>query len=108
MSNTNYNSTNVGVPYVRCNNIQLQYPENGIPHVLIDQALAVKLADGTVREIEQLQSLSFVLDLQNSPTTPIPLIDPTSGASLGANTTLQQVMLGILAVIRQQQLTQNP
>ena len=108
MSTTNYNSTNVGVPYVRCNNIQLQYPENGIPHVTIDQALAVKLADGTVREIQQLQSLSFVLDMANNATTPIPLIDPTSGASLGSSTNLQQLMLGILAAIRVQQLQQNP
>ncbi len=108
MSVTNYNSTNVGVPYVRCNNVTISYPDNGVPSVTIQQASAVKLADGSVTEISQIQSISFTLDMINNGTVAIPLVDPTSGANLGANTNLQQIMLGILAVIRQQQITQNP
>ena len=103
---TNYDSSQVGVPYVRANKIIIDYSETGMPEVVVEQALAVKLADGTIREFDQIQSFSLVLNLQD--TTPIPLVDPTTGANLGANTTLGQVMLGILAVIRKNQLTVNP
>lgn len=103
----NYDSTNVGVPYIRANNIEIQYSANGIATVTVNQALAVKLADNSVTEIGQIQSISFILDMANNATTPVPLVDPSSGANLGANTTLQQTMLSILAVIRQHQIAQN-
>jgi hypothetical protein len=105
---TNYNSTNTGVPYVRANNITIQYPANGLPIVTISQANAVKLADGSIVEISAAPSISFPLDMVVNATTNIALVDPTSGANLGANTNLQSIMLGILAVIRQQQLLKNP
>jgi hypothetical protein len=105
---TNYNSSSVGVPYVRANNINIQYDATGIPTVVISQATAIKLADGTVAEIQQIHSFAVTLDMVNNLTTPIALVDPTTGANLGANTNLEQVMLGILAVVRQQQLLNNP
>jgi len=105
---TNYNSSNVGVIYVRCNKITIEYPDNGVPTVVAEQAKAVKLADGTVQEIDQINSIVFNLDMVNNATTAIPLVDPTTGANLGANTSLQSTMLAILAVLRQQQLLQNP
>ncbi len=104
----NYDSSQVGVPYIRCNNIHVDYPDNGVPTIKVEQALAVKLADGSITEIAQMQSISFTLDMIGHATSPIPIVNPTTGGNLGMNTNLQQVMLGILAVIRQQQLIQNP
>jgi hypothetical protein len=103
----NYNSSQIGIKYIRANNITIQYPENGVPTVTVSQENAVKLADNTIVAISPAESISFQLDLVGNGTTPIPLVDPTTGANLGANTTLQQLMLGMLAVIRQQQLIQN-
>ncbi len=104
----NYNSSEVGVPYIRANNIAIQYPPNGVPTVFVSQALAVKLADGSVAELGSTTSFSFTPDMVGNSTTPIPLVDPTTGAELGANTNLQSIMLGILAVIRQHQVVENP
>jgi hypothetical protein len=105
---TNYDSTLVGKNYVRGNNINIQYPPNGLPIITVSQANAVKMLDGSVVEISQAQSLTFSLDLVNNALTSIPEVDPTSGASLGINTNLQAVMLGVLAVVRQQQILKNP
>jgi len=105
---TNYNSSSVGVPYVRANNITIQNPPGSLPIVTISQSNAVKLADGSIVELGPAPSFSFALDLATNATTPIPLVDPTTGAALGANTTLQAIMIGMLAVIRQQQVIVNP
>lgn len=103
----NYDSTNVGALYVRTNKIVIEYPENGIPNVEISQDIAVKLIDGTVAIVKPLHPIYFGLDLIGHGSDPIPLVDPTSGGSLGINTNLNQLFIGILAVIRQQQLIQN-
>ena len=103
----NYDSSQVGVPYCRVNNIVIQYPPIGIPMVTLEQESAVKLADNSIVRLGVLPSISFSLDMISNAASPIALINPTTGANLGANTNLQQVMLGILAVIRQQQLLLN-
>jgi hypothetical protein len=103
----NYNSTQIGVPYVRANNITIEYPTNSLPVVTISQAMAVKLADNTIVEINPKASFSFTLNLATNALVPIPLIDPSTGEPLGASTNLQSLMVGILSVIRQQQLLVN-
>ena len=102
----NYDSTAVGVPYIRVGNIAIQYPISGIPQVTISQTTAIRLADNSIIELGYKNSISFSLDMVNNANTPIPLVHPTTGADLGANTTLQQLMLGVLAVVRQQQKLQ--
>ena len=106
---SNYDSSQVGVPYIRVNNIAVQYNTNHLPVVTIQQMLAVKLADGSFVEIgpAPVPSFTFTIDLIDNGNTAIPLIDPTTGASLGANTTANQTMLAILAAIRAQQLVIN-
>lgn len=103
----NYDASQVGVPYVRAHEIEIFYPDNSqLPHAVIRQSLAVKLADGSIRTLETLPAITASFDLVNNGTAPIPLVDPATGAQLGPVTTLQGVMLGILAVVRQQQLAQ--
>ena len=104
----NYDASQVGVPYVRAHEIEIFYPDNAqMPHAVIHQSLAVKLADGTIRTLEKLPAITASFDLANNGTAPIPLVSPDTGAALGPSTSLQGVMLGILAVVRQQQLAQG-
>lgn len=101
----NYNASQVGVPFVRAYNIRIAYPDNGIlPSVVIEQALAVKLADGTIRKIEDLAPINASIDLANDGNDPIPLVSPEDGSALGANTSLNQTFLAVLAVVRSKQL----
>lgn len=101
----NYDSSNVGVPYVRVNRIEIFYPEDSrTPSAIISQKLAVKMADGSIRSLEELPPINVTFDMLTDGTVPVPLIDPTTGAPLGPSTTLQQVMLGILAVVRKEQV----
>ena len=101
----NYDASQVGVPFVRVDKITIHYPDNGVlPWAVIEQTLAVKLADGTVRTIEKLPSLQSTFDLANDGSDPIPLVSPETGAQLGPSTTLTGVMLNILAVVRKVQL----
>ena len=109
MSTTNYDASQVGVPYVRASRVLIDYPDkNATPRAVIEQVLVVKLADGTIRELEDLNSISITMDLVAHGSDPIPLVSPVNGATLGANTTLNTVMVQILAVIRASQLVQNP
>lgn len=103
----NYNASQVGAPYVRVNNITITYPPGGQARVGFSQVLAIKAADGTVYELQQLAPISADLDLAAHGTDPIPLVSPEDGSSLGSDTTLQQVFLAILAVVRQIQLQQE-
>ncbi len=101
----NYDASQVGVPFVRAYRVDISYPDNGVlPSVVIEQALAVKLADGTVRRLENLNPINISIDLANDGNDPIPLVNPENGAALGANTSLNQTFLAILAVIRSKQL----
>lgn len=99
----NYNSTEVGVPYVRVRQLTVDYTNNAFPKATIEQSLAVKLKDGTIHEMSRIPELIVTFDMVADGTNPIPLVDPTTGAPLGPSVTLQQVMLSILAVVRQEQ-----
>lgn len=101
----NFDASQVAVPYVRANRIVIDYPPApAMPSVVIEQDLAVKLADGSVRSLEALSPLNISLDMLNDGNLPIPLVNPEDGAALGANTSLNQTMLAILAVVRSKQI----
>src|ERR1017187_5507349 len=102
MSSINYDSTLVGVPYVRCNSIIIQYTIGVLPVVTVNQEKAVKLADGSISILEEpVQSFTFELDLINNATTTIPMINPDSGSLLGVNTNLQDTLIDMASIIRQ-------
>jgi len=105
----NYNNTAVGVPYVRGTQVVIDWPDaaGGPTKATVSQCTAVRLADGSIRNLDVLAPLNVVLDFTNHGNDPIPLVDPSTGANLGANTTLNQTMLGVLAVIRQFQVQLN-
>lgn len=101
----NYDSSAIGVPYIRANNINVQYPTTGVPYVTVAQEHAVKLADGKVVSLGDAGTICFTINLADQ--TAIPLVDPTTGASLGPTVVPVQIMLSVLAAIRVQQLLQN-
>ena len=101
----NYNGSQVGVPYVRAHRLTVNWPDNGqMPTALIEQSLGVKLADGTVRELQKLGDMTVTLDFATNGNTPIPLVSPEDATPLGADTTLNQAFLAVLAVIRAEQV----
>ena len=103
----NYDASKVGVPYVRANRLTIYYPTDANPSVGIAQSLAVKLADGSVREIETMPELVAEFDFKAHAKDPLPLVNPENGEPLGSDTNLQQVFLGILSVVRNIQLSKE-
>lgn len=101
---TNYDSSQVGVPYVRAHRLVIDWPDNnGIPTAVVQQSLGVKLLDGSVRELQRLPDLAITLDFTKG-NEPIPLVNPDDASLLGADTTLNQAFLAVLAVIRVEQV----
>ena len=105
----NYDSSTPGVPYVRVHKLVIEYPADdspGNPIVLVQiyQSEAVVLADGTRRTLRaDLPTLTATVDTPQEWTDPIPLVHPTTGEALTGTTTMQQVMMGLLACIRAEQ-----
>jgi hypothetical protein len=101
---SNYDASQIGVPYTRVHRIEILYPDAGLQSTaVLDQSEAVKMADGTVRKLRELPSLYVTFDFKNDGSTSIPLINPNDGSTIGS-TTLNTAMLNILAVVRYEQL----
>lgn len=100
----NYNASEVGVPYCRANRITINYPDNNTaPSLTIEQSMAVKLKDGTVRRLEELQPISSVIDFTKVQ-DPIQLVDLETGLPQSANTNLGEVFTAVLAFVRNEQV----
>lgn len=78
--------------------------DNSMPKAELEQTLAVKLADGSIRTLEKMDTLYIPLDFAKEGSDPIPLIDPETAQPLGMNTTLNDTMLDVLATIRKYQI----
>ena len=106
----NYNSSQVGVPYVRGTQVIINYPDgvSGNPQATIAQNNAIILADMSIRNLEAIGNLVIPLDFVNNGNTPIPMVDPTTGDDLGETTTLNNIYLQVLAICRQEQVAVNP
>jgi hypothetical protein len=104
----NFDASQVGVPYVRAHKITIHYPDKGLPPVVVvEQSLAVVMADKTVRQLEVLPTIQAELNLATDAGKPIPLIDKDTGAPLGPTTTLGMVYMQLLAAVRQIQISQE-
>ena len=110
---TSYDSTVIGGLRVDVSRILIDYSPTGNPVVNIVQTGAVTMNDGTIQWValpaNVPASFSFPLDLQDNASIPIQEVDFNTGAVLtGQTTTLENVLLGMLAVIRAQQTLVNP
>jgi len=102
----NYNSSQAGVPYVRVSKIIIEYPEPYKAVVTCTEVEAVKLADNSVRKLVDLGELRFEVN-PNQMADVLNVVNPDDGSVIPDTTvTKQQVMLGILAVIRDAQTKQ--
>lgn len=102
----NYDPSQVGVPYVRVSRLVIEWPdsaESPMPTAVMEQTLAVKLADGSIRTLEKMQPIGAKLDFTNG-NDPVPLVNPETAQPLGMDTSLNQAMLAVLAVIRKHQI----
>ena len=102
----NYDPSQVGLPYVRVTQLKVDWPDSLgdlQPTALIEQSLAVKLADGSIRTLDKLPSIGVKLDFTQGD-EPIPLVDPETAQPLGIDTSLNQIFVQVLAVIRKYQI----
>jgi len=103
----NYDPSQVGVPYIRAQRIVITWPDGGqAPAATIEQSWAVKLADGTVRKLADFPQIDATLDFTQGD-APIPLVNPENAQPLGADTTLNQAFLAVLAIVRKEQHEHN-
>jgi hypothetical protein len=106
---SNYDGSQVGVPYVRAHRVTINWADSeSTPTAFIEQSEGVKLADGTIRTLGPLPNILVHLDFAGSGDAAIPLINPENAAHLGADTTLNQAFLAVLAVVRAEQLKAEP
>lgn len=99
----NYDSSAVGVSYTRVPHLDIDYPSPSTAQVRIIEAAAVKMADGSILQHGVTGQLSWSIGPADMGHV-LQLRDPTTGAAIpGATMTRQQLMLGLLAEIRERQ-----
>lgn len=104
----NYNSTQPGTIYGRVKRIVIDYNDQGAPPVVtIERATAVSLADGTARALDTRAPIAFQVDLANAQNELFPLVHPTTSEPLGSDVSMQNVFLGVLAVVRAKERAQD-
>jgi len=105
---TQYDASVVGGLRVRASRLIIETAPDVPPVVHIEQTTAVTMNDHSSQQLQPFPTISQTLDLATNGDTPIPLVDFVTGAPLGGTTTLNSVMLQLLAVVRQLQLANNP
>lgn len=98
----NFDSTIVGKPYSRIERIVIDYTAPNTAEVSYQEQEHVKLEDGSHRPIGSENVRYFTVLPQDLALT-VPLKDVQTGVDLGASMSYGQVMLGVLAVIREKQ-----
>lgn len=101
----NYDTTN-HQPYPRVTKIEISYSESGSPVVRYQEQMSVVDGNNQVQHLAT-QATSHFLDLSQI-TEPVPLVVPSTGAVIpGQSVTTQQMMLGLLAFMRADQLRRD-
>jgi hypothetical protein len=103
----NYDTTVVGVPYVRIDIIGIEYAGPAQGAVDMNEVLAVKLADGSITKLQEFGGLTA--DISPAVFAEVfPIISPDTGQPIpGQQMTGQQIMLGILAFCRKRQMQRD-
>lgn len=100
----NYDTTN-NLPYPRVTRIIIDYPESQAPTVdyvertaIVDSSGAIRMLDGGGQQVRMQVP---------GATEPVGLVDPATGASIPGSTTVQELLMGITAMIRRDQLLRD-
>lgn len=93
--------------FPRVEKIEIQYPASGTPSIIYSERNAVLLSNG----VNFLDGAANLYGLQINPpsfTDRIQLVNPATGEAInGQTTSLQEVLMGITAVIRFDQLRRD-
>lgn len=101
----NYDTTN-HKPYPRVTEISIEYPESGVPRIEYVERMAVVDSDDVVRHLA-VQPTRHILDL-SAITEPVQVVNPSTNQPIpGQMVTSQQMVLGLLAFLRADQLRRD-
>ncbi|MEN9885470.1 MAG: hypothetical protein RL758_48 [Pseudomonadota bacterium] len=101
----NYDTTK-RIPYPRITEVTLRYPESGLPVVEYTEVMAIVDATGQVQHLDR-GATRHVMDL-TAITEPVQIPDPATGQPIpGQTAEKRQVMLGLLAYLRADQLRRD-
>lgn len=92
------------MPYVRVHDIRIDHATPGVAMVVYRESEAIKTADGSVRKLKDLPYQYFNVTPADMAVA-MPVVDPVTGLQIEDRTvTYQDVYLGMLAVLRSQQI----
>ncbi len=101
----NYDTT-IHKPYPRITEINIRYAASGAPQIEYVEQMAIVDADGSVQHLEG-GAARHSLDLAHI-TDPVQLVEPATGQPIeGQTVTKRQLMLGLLAFLRAEQLRRD-
>lgn len=92
------NSTVVGVPYKRVQQVVIDYPAEATAQVSVTIRPHARMMDGVHVPVGPAELLQFSVDPSDM-SSAVPLVDPQTGESLGVDTTNAQIMVGIYSAI---------
>lgn len=105
MTTRNY-TVALGKPFVRASQLILDYVAPNTANVRVSEELAVLTDTGTIEHIRDLGDTRFTINPSDMPTA-LPLVHPATGQPLGPSMTYEQLMLGLLAAVRKNQLERD-
>lgn len=106
---TQYDATVVGGLRCQITDINISYPPSGTPGICISQQYAVTMNDGTTQLLTPMNQVTMTLNPAVDGNTPVQMVDFNTGVALtGQFTTLNEVMLKVLAIARMYQAQENP
>ena len=105
MTTRNY-TVALGKPFVRVSQIIIDYPAPNTAQVRMNEELAVLTDTGVVEKIRDLGDTRFTIN-PGDMATALPLVHPATAQPLGPSMTYEQLMLGLLAAVRKNQLERD-
>lgn len=97
-----FDTTVPGQTFSRVQSLHIRYTAPMTAQAVVELQDHVPLTDGTFAPIGSVEALVINIKPEDMDAS-VPLLDPGTGAPLGAEMTIGQVFLGILAVIRSRQ-----
>ena len=103
----NYQANIVGRPYVRVDEISIKYNKPDEAFVTFNEVEAILTDTGQVLKIKDIGKVSMTINPWDMDVD-LQIVHPATGAAVpGAFTSYQNVMLGILAALRKNQIDRD-
>jgi hypothetical protein len=95
-----------GRPFVRAKQIIIDYPAPATAHIRVTEELAILTDAGVVEPIRDIRDIRFTINPSDM-STALTLVHPSTTLPLGPTMTYEQLMLGLLAAVRKEQLARD-